>query len=55
MNPALIIIVLILAILLWFLLSFSFKFIGGVANKLKENAKNAMFEEEEEENKRSIL
>lgn len=48
MNPVLILLILLGAGLLWFLLSFSFGAFGKFTNKMKDNAKNAMFEEEKE-------
>ena len=47
MNPVLVLLILIGAGLLWAILSFSFSFFGKSANKLNDNVKNAMFEEEE--------
>lgn len=48
MNPVLIIIVLILAALLWLLLSFTFRFIGKLVSKLVDDAKHAMLDEDNE-------
>ena len=48
MNPVLVLLILIGAGLLWFLLSFSFGFFGKFTNRLKDDAKKAMFEDEEE-------
>ncbi len=46
MNPVLVLLIILGAILLWFLLSFSFGFFGKFTNRLKDDAKKAMFEDE---------
>ena len=46
MNPVFVFLVVLAAVILWFLLSFSFRFIGGIAKRLNDDAKKAMFEEE---------
>lgn len=48
MNPVLVLLILIGAGLLWLLLSFSFGFFGKITNKLTDDAKDAMFEENKE-------
>lgn len=53
MNPVLVLLIVLGAGLLWLLLSFSFGFIGKISYKLKDDAKNAMFEtKENRKNKR---
>lgn len=49
MNPVLIILIILAAIILWFLCSFSFKSIGSIASSLYNDAKDAMTEEEKED------
>ena len=51
MNPALVFIILVLAFLLWLISSFLYKPIGRFFGRLAEDAKEAMFEEENNENK----
>lgn len=48
MNPVLVLLILLGTGLLWFLLSFSFGFFGNFTNRLKDDAKKAMFEEKKE-------
>lgn len=52
MNPALIILVGIGAMLLWLLCSFLYRPIGRVAKRLVNDAKKAMFEETTNENEK---
>lgn len=52
MNPIFVFLVIIAAILFWFLLSFSFKFFGGIGKRLNDDVKKAMFEEEEEKDEK---
>lgn len=47
MNPAFIFIVILFAVLLWFLLSFAFKPIGKLFYRLWKDAIDAMKDEEE--------
>ena len=49
MNPVFILLVLIGGFLLWILLSALYKPIGKVSEKLADDAKKAMFEENEKE------
>lgn len=48
MNPVFVFLVIIAAVLLWYLLAFAFGFVGGIAKKLNDDAKKAMFDEERE-------
>lgn len=47
MNPVLIILIIACGVLLWFLLSFAFKAIGKITGRLYDDAKHAMFDDEE--------
>lgn len=49
MNPVFILLVLIGGFLLWILLSVLYKPIGKMSEKLADDAKKAMFEEDEKE------
>ena len=51
MNPVFFISLFAVAALLWLLLSFLFKPIGAVGKRLADDAKRAMTEENENENK----
>lgn len=51
MNPVLIILTIIGGALLWLLCSFLFRPIGKISKKLVDDAKDAMFEEKENEEK----
>lgn len=50
MNPVLVVLILIGGRLLWLLCSFLFRPIGKISKKLVDDAKDAMFDEEEKEN-----
>lgn len=50
MNPVLVVLILIGGGLLWLLCSFLFRPIGKISKKLVDDAKDAMFDEEEKEN-----
>ena len=49
MNPVLILLIIIGAIVLWFVLSSLFRSIGGVVNSLADDARYAMYERDENE------
>ena len=49
MNPVLILLILIGAVLLWFVLSNLFRIVGRVFNGLADNAKREMYDKNEEE------
>ena len=51
MNPAFILIVLIVLVALWFLLSFAFKPLGKLLHSIWKDAIDAMNVEDEKENK----
>ena len=51
MNPVLVLLTLLGVGGLWFVLAFTFGFFGKITNKFKDDAKNAMFDEVENENK----
>lgn len=48
MNPVLVILILLAGALIWLLASFLFRPIGKISDKLVDDAKKAMFEEEKE-------
>lgn len=50
--PVFYILIFLAAILLWFLLSFMFKPLGKLGHRLWKDAKDAMSEEDENENKK---
>lgn len=52
MNPILIILIFIGAIILWLLLAGVFGFVGKISYKIFDDAKNAMFEEEKDDNEK---
>ena len=49
MNPLLVLFIVIGAVILWFLLSFTFGFFGDITNHIKNKTKRAMFEEDSDE------
>lgn len=49
MNPVLILLILIGAVLLWFVFSNLFRIVGGVFNGLADNAKHEMYDNKNEE------
>lgn len=51
MNPAFILIVLIVLVALWFLLSFAFRPLGKFLHSIWKDAMDAMSNEDEKENK----
>ena len=51
LNPVLIFLILMCLVLIWFLLSFSYKHIGNITKKIVDNAINEM---KTEENKKDI-
>lgn len=51
MNPILVFLIIIAAIFLWVICSFLYKPIGRLFNRLFKDAKDAMFEETQNENK----
>lgn len=53
MNPVLVILILVGGFILWLMLSFLYKFVGRISGKLIDDAKRAMFEDDEE-NKNKI-
>jgi len=48
MNPIFVFLVIIGAVLLWFLLAFSFRAIGGIADEMINDVKQAIQEERKE-------
>lgn len=49
MNPVFVFLVIVAAAGLWLLLARAFRFIGGAANKITDNVKDAMFSESDED------
>lgn len=48
LNPVLVLLILIGAILLWVVLAKAFRTIGGAANSFADDVKNAVYDNEEE-------
>lgn len=55
MNPALIILILIGAVVLWFLLSFAFRPLGGLICKIWKNVDESINEEGKSEEKKGDM
>ena len=49
MTPVFVLLVIIGAVLLWFLLAFAFKFVGKIGTMLYDDVKDAMNEEDNDE------
>ncbi len=52
MNPVFIALVILLAVVIWFLLAFAFKPIGKICSKIAEDAFDQMSDKNEEEEKK---
>ncbi len=50
MNPILVILIIAFAVFLWFILSGIFRGLGAVANRIIDDTKDVIFENDEEEN-----
>lgn len=53
MNPVLVLLILIGAVLLWFFLSGLFRGLGAIATKVVDNTKDVILEDENDEEEKS--
>ena len=53
MNPVLVLLILIGAVLLWFFFSFLFRGLGAIATKVVDDTKDVIFEDENNEEEKS--
>lgn len=55
MNPVLVFLIIIFAVIIWFFLSFLFKFIGGITAYIYGNAKDVIMEDDYEDDINLLL